>query len=110
MKTSIEVTKATALMMEALQKKYEAVCLAVAAVEEFCDVSDSRLKGLKQEGWGEKEIKAHRAIFSKQADEICDKIYSSAWGFEDALWGLLCDMARDKALNEIEGGKIFNRI
>ena len=110
MTTNIEVTKATALMIEALQKRYEAVCLAVEAIEDFCGVSDERLKEIAQKAQSEDEIKAHTEIYNKQAEELCDKIYESSWGFEDALWQLFCDMARDKALSEVKEGKIFTHI
>ena len=110
MKKSIEVTNATALMMEALQKKYEAICLAVEAIEDFCGVSDSKLKEREKDGWKGKDMDTYKRIYDDQAEKLCERVYEAAWGFEDALWGIFCEMARDNALNEVEAGKIFNRI
>ena len=110
MTTNIEVTKATALMIEAMQKRYEAVCLAVEAIEDFCGVSDSKLKEREKDGWKGKDMDTYKRIYGDQAEELCDKLYESSWGFEDALWQLFCDMARDRALSEVKEGKIFTRI
>ena len=110
MTTNIEVTKATALMIEAMQKRYEAVCLAIDAIEFLCGVSDEQLKENAQKAHSEDGIKAHWKIYNKQAEELCDKIYESSWGFENALWQLFCDMARDRALGDVKEGKIFTHI